>query len=719
MSLLPPCGRPESPSARPGCAEGRRSSSTRRHRAGLGQQQQAPDGSTDTACRSRTASKAADSASGGSGLIGTPSVRHRRAGCPCPKAEATPSLQEDTHRHMHIFAVCDACAARTCPGTLPSTYAALMAPRAWRPSHGPVRQLKELRVALPRVRPHGGQPATAVDYNMHRFRRLWGILAGEGADGVVLHARLRSALVRQTGRRVKGLLAAPSRQLVVMLRGPPVHGADGARAVKDMPRADWQRHGAQCTETVREEGLKADTAVIKLCGVTAAGWEGAAAPSNKASSFPCARRAVGVALRRRDIVRAHQHTRRAIVHDAARALGLGVAKSRNTTLGPGLEAQAVRKLAFREAAEAAAAKVGGAGAPKGDGRAAAEPLVAAKGEGSAEPGNAPVKGDGAAAGAPPGPKKGEVATGTCAGVGGAEVAEAADGGGKAENTVRGRPTARLSAGLPRPDRASCARAPAPARRKRSAARRPVAPANRTERWRKERAKHPHPLHAEVATRGWHGSANDVVDGVPRLPKPALGPAGRMGIRVVRTAAAATWRLARWTKPAPHLRCCPTLRPAVTVLPYGLRSVLPVLRHGSHEALSALALARLTALQKPGRGCRQSVAHALLVCAGGSPVHFSDGFGPLSLAWGWAVLALATGTLLGLPRASFGRRAPQLLAATGPDAHGSRGRVARCPSSGLTPVQPPRPTAARVCGRSLRSRRAACSLGRGGGQPAGL
>ncbi|CAJ1395455.1 unnamed protein product, partial [Effrenium voratum] len=60
--------------------------------------------------------------------------------------------------------------------------------------------------------------------------------------------------------------------------------------------------------------------------------------------------------------------------------------------------QAVRKLAFREAAEAAAAKVGGAGAPKGDGRAAAEPLVAAKGEGSAEPGNAPVKGDGAAAG---------------------------------------------------------------------------------------------------------------------------------------------------------------------------------------------------------------------------------------------------------------------------------------------------------------------------------
>ena len=48
-----------------------------------------------------------------------------------------------------------------------------------------------------------------------------------------------------------------------------------------------------------------------------------------------------------------------------------------------------------------------------------------------------MKGDCAAAGAPPGPKKGEVATGTCAGVGSAEVAEAADG--EAENTARGRP----------------------------------------------------------------------------------------------------------------------------------------------------------------------------------------------------------------------------------------------------------------------------------------
>ena len=48
-----------------------------------------------------------------------------------------------------------------------------------------------------------------------------------------------------------------------------------------------------------------------------------------------------------------------------------------------------------------------------------------------------------------------------------------------------------------------------------------------------------------------------------------------------------------------------------------------------------------------QGCRQSVAHALLVCAGDSPAHFSDGFGPLSLAWGWVLLGLATGTLLGM------------------------------------------------------------------------
>ena len=131
---------------------------------------------------------------------------------PEPHAATRGARCSGLRRHMHIFAVCDARAARTCPGTLPSSYAALMAPRDWRPSRGPVRQLEELRVALPRVRPHGGQPATAVDYNVRRFRRLWGILAGEGADGVVLNARLRSALVRQTGRRVKGLLAAPSQK---------------------------------------------------------------------------------------------------------------------------------------------------------------------------------------------------------------------------------------------------------------------------------------------------------------------------------------------------------------------------------------------------------------------------------------------------------------------------------------------------------------------------
>ena len=95
--------------------------------------------------------------------------------------------------------------------------------------------------------------------------------------------------------------------------------------------------------------------------------------------------------------------------------------------------------------------------------------------------------------------------------------------------------------------------------------------------------------------------------MPCLPKPALGPAGRMGIRVARTAAAATWRLARWTKPAPHLRCCPTLRPAVTVLPYGLRSVLPVLRHGSH-ARRGFGLTRSIWLASP-YAPKRAVLHA--------------------------------------------------------------------------------------------------------------
>ncbi|CAK0892570.1 unnamed protein product, partial [Prorocentrum cordatum] len=106
------------------------------------------------------------------------------------------------------------------------------------------------------------------------------------------------------------------------------------------------------------------------------------------------------------------------------------------------------------------------------------------------------------------------------------------------------------------------------------------------------------------------------------------------------------------------------------------------------------------------GCRGPMAHAVAEC-GGFPLpvaQYTPGFEPIALAWGWGLLGVLCGVLVGLYFEPLAHRAASLVA--------GRGRPAQAVTGppGLTAMPPWRPT--------VRGELAAAT-GRGSGQHRGL
>ena len=148
-----------------------------------------------------------------------------------------------------------------------------MAPRDWRPMRGAVRKFDETKIALPGARTHGCQPPAAVNNDMCRRLRFRGVLASERDAGPV------GAPVRNTRRRMRARLAAPSRQrhvpgspasyahraCPVMAQRTAQHrwggalgrGAGQTAKMEDVPRAKWQGHRARSLASGIQTGVVA------------------------------------------------------------------------------------------------------------------------------------------------------------------------------------------------------------------------------------------------------------------------------------------------------------------------------------------------------------------------------------------------------------------------------------------------------------------------------
>ena len=85
-----------------------------------------------------------------------------------------------------------------------------------------------------------------------------------------------------------------------------------------------------------------------------------------------------------------------------------------------------------------------------------------------------------------------------------------------------------------------------------------------------------------------------------------------------------------------------------------------------DAASAASSHAAGAWQASSAGCRGAMAHAVAECGGFSlPVaQYTPGFGPIALAWGWCLVGVLCGLLIGLCFEQVAHRAASLAAGWG-------------------------------------------------------
>ena len=102
-----------------------------------------------------------------------------------------------------------------------------------------------------------------------------------------------------------------------------------------------------------------------------------------------------------------------------------------------------------------------------------------------------------------------------------------------------------------------------------------------------------------------------------------------------------------------------------------------------DAASAAAALATKGWLASSSGCRGAVAHAVAECGGFTlPVaQYTPGFGPIALGWGWYLVGVLSGLLIGLYFEQIAHRAASLAAGLGRQAQAAAG------PPGLTAMPP--------------------------------